>query len=239
MSASSGVLTACHLRSPSYLCLQAPPASPLIFTTHNSSRTSSKPARQNHCSLVRNLHDSWDTPLFWCWDLSPNLYFRCHGTCELLASWHGKRLLLMPLTWLLLPPLTQASDCYLCGLVRRPFWWPNWQMMLTLTIFSLHFFAVITVILHGWRCTSTSSILTADSLLFKRKKLICFHVFLSKLGWFYCCQRFISHRSNWNSEFETGPPVPKPEVMRLFLGVITSYYFWFTYIFHFWVYCFC
>lgn len=170
MSASSGALTACHLRSPSYLCLQAPPTSPLIFTTHNSSRTNRKPARQNHNSLITHLHDSWDTPLFWWWDLSPNLHFRCHGTCELLASWHGKRLILTALTRLLSPPLTQASSCCLRGLVRRPSYWPSWQMMLTLIIFFPSFFAVITVILHGWRCTSTGSILTADSFLFKRKK---------------------------------------------------------------------
>lgn len=66
----------------------------------------------------------------------------------------------------------------------------------------------------------------------QRKKLIGFH-FWSGLEWFCCCQKLISHRSNWNSEFEIGPPAPKPEVMRLFLSVITSYDFWFIYIFQF------
>lgn len=38
MSGLSGVITACHLKSSSYLCLQAPPTSPLSFTAHDASR---------------------------------------------------------------------------------------------------------------------------------------------------------------------------------------------------------
>lgn len=45
--------------------------------------------------------------------------------------------------------------------------------------FSPSFFAVITVILHGWRCTSTGSTLTADPFLFyffKKKASIFFFI---------------------------------------------------------------
>lgn len=55
--------------------------------------------------------------------------------------------------------------------------------MLTLIIFFPSFFAVITVILHGWRCTSTGSILTADSFLFKRKKEADLLHFFFYLNW--------------------------------------------------------
>lgn len=165
-----------------------------------------------------------------------SLYFRSHGSCELLASWHGKRLISMPLTWLLSPPLTQAS--------RLLFAWarPPTVSSTELTddanadyfFFPPSFFAVITVILHGWRCTSTGSILTADSFFYlneKKKKLIC--LFYPNWDDFCCCQKFISHRSDWNSELEIGHPEPKPEAETLFLGIITSYYFWLTYIFNF------
>ena len=147
-----------HLRSsPTSACRLLPLHLWFFFKTQNSSRSHSKPARQKHNSLFTNLHDSWDTPRFWWWELSPK--FRYHGTWELLAFWHSKKLFLMPLTRLLSPPLTQAS-----GPVRRSSYWPNSQM--TDDYFFPSFFAVVTVILHGWRCTSTGSILTADSFFY-------------------------------------------------------------------------
>lgn len=104
-------------------------------------------------------------------------------------SWHmwvigfltQQKFILMPLAWLLSLPLTPATGACLRGLVRRPFYWPNWQMMLMLIFFffSPSFFAVITVILHGWRCTSTGSTLTADPFLFyffKKKASIFFFI---------------------------------------------------------------
>lgn len=89
---------------------------------------------------------------------SAETYWRCRYDRK-------HRLLQGSLTWLPLLWLTTAAACFVCvdsaansGSKTKT----NRQIMLTLIIcLSLHF-AVITVVLRGWRSTNTRSILAAD-----------------------------------------------------------------------------
>lgn len=140
-----------------------------------------------------------------------SLYFRSHGSCELLASWHGKRLISMPLTWLLSPPLTQASRL-LFAWARPPTVSPTEltdDANADYFFFPPSFFAVITVILHGWRCTSTGSILTADSFFYLNEKKKSWFAYFIQIGMIFAAVR---------SSFLTGPI----EIQSLRLAILNQ-----------------
>lgn len=110
MSDLSGVITICHLKSSSYLCLRAPPMSPLSFPSHDASRfwfTESLHV-ENITLFIHYL--AWHmrkTHLLWtgCWDVASSL--SCEWKVVVLVS-----------HWL--PNCTRRITCGECASTSAP-----------------------------------------------------------------------------------------------------------------------